>query len=156
MRSTLKRVVVTALVGCFLAVWGAHTDRDVIAAQARTRMPLTRLYTGPDGQTHAEEIDVNLMPSGEVGALRSQAINVTGLQFGRNPAHYFHDWHTAPHRQYAITLSGREEIEIAGGKQIEAGPGHILLAEDTTGKGHISRGVGTEDRIVLFITLPDK
>jgi hypothetical protein len=35
-------------------------------------------------------------------------------------------------------------------------PGHILLAEDTTGRGHISRGLGSEDRLSLFITLADK
>ena len=32
----------------------------------------------------------------------------------------------------------------------------ILLAEDVTGKGHISRGVGSEDRISLFIPLADR
>jgi hypothetical protein len=30
-----------------------------------------------------------------------------------------------------------------------------MLAEDTTGKGHITRGRGTAERISLFIPLPD-
>src|SRR5256886_9663951 len=47
------------------------------------------------------------------------------------------DWHTAPRRQYVITLSGQGELEVAGGKKIPVGPGHIELVEDTTGKGHI-------------------
>ena len=54
---------------------------------------------------------------------------------------------------HVVTLSGKGEIELAGGQKIPLGPGHILLAEDVTGKGHISRGVGSEDRISLFITL---
>lgn len=61
----------------------------------------------------------------------------------------------APRRQYVVTLSGRGEVELADGKKIPLEPGHILLAEDLTGKGHISRGLGTEDRISLFIHLAE-
>jgi hypothetical protein len=116
---------------------------------------VTRIFTGPDGQTHAEEINVNLA-SGASGAELSEVVKVTGLQFRRTPPNYFLDWHPAPQRQYVITLSGRGEVELVGGKRIPLDPGHILLAEDVTGKGHISRGVGTEDRISLFIPLADK
>jgi hypothetical protein len=34
-------------------------------------------------------------------------------------------------------------------------PGTILLAEDTTGKGHISRVTGTDEMLVLIVTLGD-
>jgi len=54
------------------------------------------------------------------------------LQFSRTPAGYFNDWHVGPRRQYVITLSGRGEIEVAGGKKISIGPGHINLIEDLT------------------------
>jgi hypothetical protein len=30
-----------------------------------------------------------------------------------------------------------------------------MLAEDLTGKGHISRGVGTEDRVSLFLPVAE-
>ncbi len=46
-----------------------------------------------------------------------------------------------------ITLSGESEVELDGGRKIRLGPGNILLAEDTTGQGHISRAIGTGDRI---------
>jgi hypothetical protein len=46
-------------------------------------------------------------------------------------------------------------VELEGGRKLRLGPGHILLAEDTTGKGHISRAVGGADRLSLFITLAD-
>ena len=151
----VKRVVVVVLVGCTFVVWNARTDHDVVVAQRRTPIVVTRIYTGPDGQTHAEQIDVKLTPGGSSGEL-SEMAKVTGLQFRRQAPNYFQDWHPAPRRQYVITLSGRGEIELAGGKKIPLGPGHILLAEDVTGKGHISRGVGTEDRISLFIPLADK
>ncbi len=33
--------------------------------------------------------------------------------------------------------------------------GAILLAEDTTGKGHKNRVTGTEEVLVVIVTLPD-
>jgi hypothetical protein len=133
--------------------WNVDTNDDELVAQQRAPIKVTRIYTGADGQTHAQELDVTLKPgSSEL----SEMIKVTGLQFRRTPPNYFVDWHPAPQRQYVITLSGRGEVELTGGKKIALTPGHILLAEDVTGKGHISRGVGTEDRISLFIPLADK
>ena len=152
MGSMVRRVVFGVLVGCTFAVWNARADRDVVVAQPRVPIVVTRIYTGPDGQTHAEQIDMKLTASGGSGEL-SEMAKVTGSQFRRQAPNYFQDWHPAPRRQYVITLSGRGEIELVGGKKIPLGPGHILLAEDVTGKGHISRGVGSEDRISLFIPL---
>jgi len=152
MRSRIRLLVSVPLVGCFVVMGGIRSHDDIAAAQKRTPISITRIYTGPDGQTHAEEIDVKLKQGGTSGEL-SELLKVTGLQFRRTPPNYFVDWHPAPQRQYVITLSGRGEIELVGGKKIPLGPGHILLAEDVTGKGHISRGVGTEDRVSLFIPL---
>jgi hypothetical protein len=155
MRLTMKRLTTAGLGGWLLLGWGARTDGDVAIAQHRTPIMVTRIFTGPDGQTHDEQIDVTLAPGGAGGDL-SEMLKVNGLQFRRQAPNYFQDWHPAPRRQYVITLSGRGEIELVGGKKIPLNPGHILLAEDVTGKGHISRGVGAEDRISLFIPLPDK
>ena len=152
MRSRIRALVSVPLVAGFVMMWSARSHDDIAAAQKRTPISVTRIFTGADGQTHAEEIDVKLLPGGSSSEL-SEMIKVTGLQFRRQAPNYFVDWHPAPQRQYVITLSGRGEIELVGGKKIALGPGHILLAEDVTGKGHISRGVGTEDRISLFIPL---
>ena len=62
----------------------------------------------------------------------------------------------AERHQYIVTLRGRGEIELAGGRKIALEPGSIILAEDSTGKGHISRTVGTEDRIALNIQVADR
>ena len=152
MRSRIRLLVSAPLVACFVLMWNVRSHDDIAAAQKRTPISVTRIFTGPDGQTHAEEIDVKLMPGGTSGEL-SEMMKATGVQFRRTPPSYFVDWHPAPQRQYVITLSGRGEIELVGGKKIPLGPGHILLAEDVTGKGHISRGVGTEDRVSVFVPL---
>lgn len=154
MRFTARRLATTLVLMGITVAWNAHTDQDAVTAQQRTPIKVTRIFTGADGQTHAEELDVKLTAGGT--SELSEMVKVTGLQFRRTSPKYFVDWHPAPQRQYVITLSGRSEIELAGGQKIPLGPGHILLAEDVTGKGHISRGIGNEDRISLFIPLADK
>jgi hypothetical protein len=145
----VRRLTLVALVGCFLIIWSTHSDKDLVVAQ---RSPIvTRLYTGPDGQTHAEEMNVIPMPGG--GSQQSEIGKATGLRFGRSSPGV-NDWHNAPRRQYVITLSGRGEVELVGGKKIPLEPGSIVLAEDLTGKGHITRNLGPEDRISLYVHLP--
>jgi hypothetical protein len=150
----MKVVIFLVLVGCALGMWHQPTDRDVVAAQQRAGVAVTRIFTGSDGQTHAEEINVKLVRD-DASTELSEMVKAPGVRFRRQVPNYFEDWHTAPRKQYVITLSGRGEIEIAGGKKIPLGPGHILLVEDLTGKGHISRGVGTEERISLIMPLAE-
>jgi hypothetical protein len=38
-------------------------------------------------------------------------------------------------------------VEIGVGTKLHLGPGDLYLADDTTGRGHISRVVGTQPRI---------
>jgi quercetin dioxygenase-like cupin family protein len=114
---------------------------------------MTRLYTGPDGQTHAEEMEAKFTAGpNEVFKL----MGITGAELHRAAPGTVADWHTAPRRQYVITLSGQGELEVSGGKKIRVGPGHIDLVEDTTGKGHITKVTGTEDRVTLQLPLSDQ
>ena len=53
-------------------------------------------------------------------------------------------------------MSGESEVVIGDGTHIRLYPGHIMLAEDTTGQGHISKAVGDRDRISLFLPIADK
>jgi hypothetical protein len=45
---------------------------------------------------------------------------------------------------------------VAGGKKIAVGPGHVDLVEDTTGKGHITKVTGADDRITLQLPLGEQ
>ena len=153
MRSVHRRLVFTAFAGSLVVLWSAHH----LAAQRGMSITMTRLYTGPDGQTHAEKTEVNLRPSTlRAGLDESAPLKVSGAQFLRWPPGYVWDWHTATHRQYVITLSGRSEVELAGGQKIQLNPGQIILAEDVTGKGHITRSIGSEDLVLLLIPLADQ
>ena len=123
----------------------AHSAEGV--AQNGRPVMITRFFTGPDGLTHAEEIEVKFAPGGGAYNLLANS----GVQLRRTPPGRENDYHTASRRQYVITLSGHAELVLSGGQTIQVGPGSIELAEDLTGKGHITRTVGTEDRVVILI-----
>jgi quercetin dioxygenase-like cupin family protein len=144
------RMAGMALAGSFVLTWGARTDRDVAVAQARTPIVVTRIYTGPDGLSRAEQIEMKLAGSA------TEMIAATGVQFSSRLPGPASDWHTGPRRQYVITLSGRGELELGDGTKVPVGPGHINLIEDTTGKGHITRNLGPEARVVVTIPLADQ
>jgi hypothetical protein len=116
-------------------------------------LKLTRLFTGTDNESHFEEIDIPLTDRGPIGALSTPS-PATGVIFRYTGEDYDFDWHNAPQRQLVVMLSGRVEIEVSDGLRRIFGPGEILLAEDTTGRGHRSRAVDGEPRESLFITLP--
>lgn len=151
MSSIVRPLVMVALVGVFFLAWAAQTDHDVVGAQTRKPIMVTRIYTGPDGQSHSEEIELKI-----TNGNASELIKATGVQFRRTPPGSFSDWHVGPRRQFVITLSGRGEVEVAGGKKIVVEPGRIELIEDTTGKGHTTRVTSKEDRITLSIPLADQ
>jgi hypothetical protein len=134
---------------------GAYFARSgVVLAQTHRPLFATRLYTGPDNQTHAEEVELKFT-SGSPAEV-SKLLPVTAAELHRTAGGSVDDWHRAPRRQYVITLSGRGEIEVAGGKKISVGPGHIDLVEDTSGKGHFTRVVGTEDRVTLQLPIAEQ
>ena len=100
-----------------------------------------RLYTGEDGQAHFEELDP------QIGTMQT----VTGITYRSHEPGDFEDWHTAPRRQYIITLSGYGEIGIGDGTVRRFGPGDVMLADDLTGQGHTTRAVGDSPRISAAI-----
>jgi quercetin dioxygenase-like cupin family protein len=124
------------------------------AAQRRGPLTVTRLYTGPDGQTHAEDVPLNLAPrAGAQLQDQSGMFKAVGARFVRAAPGYYDDWHHPQQRQYLITISGHGEIEIAGGQKVQLLPGRILLVEDLKGKGHRTRTIGSEPRISVDIPL---
>jgi len=154
MNSIPKHIVLAVLIGsCLLMI--ALNGQNLVSARQRAPVSVTRLDTGSDGQTHAKEIDVTLVPTSG-GLERSDYVKATGLQFVCLPPGHAQDWHTAPRNQYVITVSGRGEIELTGGQKIPAVPGRVLLVEDVTGKGHKSRTVGTQEWCTAQVPLADK
>ena len=53
-----------------------------------------------------------------------------------------------------MVLKDRFEVKN-GGKTRSFGPGEVLLAEDLTGKGHLTRAVGNEDCVWMFVEIDE-
>ena len=100
-----------------------------------------RLYTGSDGKTHFEDVEINLeidvLIRDTVVAKQSRPMKTGDAFFiggSRNG-----DWHCAPRCQFLIFLEGEMEMEVGDGSIRRFLPGDVLLVEDTTGRGHLSR-----------------
>ena len=152
-RTLIRTVLVMGWIPTLALMMGANWITGTLAfAQGPTPVKVTRLYTGADGKTKVEEYEIPLKPQGR-GTELSQTVPVKSVQFRRTNKDYDLDWHRAPNRQYVVTLSGESEIELEGGRKLRLGPGHILLAEDTTGQGHTTKVHGNQPCMTATIPL---
>jgi hypothetical protein len=115
-----------------------------------------RVYSGPDGQSHLVQVPLEMKPFADIEGAHGEATAMqpaTGITFRVAPPGYVLDWHCARRRQYSISLSGVAEIEVGDGTVARVGPGDVVLAEDLTGQGHITRVVGSEPRVYALVPL---
>ena len=115
-------------------------------------MQITRIFTGADKESHFEDLEIELKDLGLRGRM-STLWDASGVIFREVDGNYELDFHTAPRRQLVVNLTGAVDIETGDGSVRRMGPGSILLAEDLTGHGHISRAVDGAPRSCLFIPL---
>lgn len=104
-------------------------------------MKFTRIFT-QNGQSYFEDLSISLS-KGAIGEI-SSPIEVTQLIFGKVEGIDEISWHNPPCSQYIIMLSGVMKIEVGSGQKRWFYPGDILLAEDITGQGHITRVLNKE------------
>jgi quercetin dioxygenase-like cupin family protein len=123
-------------------------------------MRYTRVFAGPDGESHFEDVNVEMNPVNEYArgvpvVDVSAPIPAAAMTFLRAPAGWVGDWHPAPRRQFLAYLAGEVEATVSDGETRRFGPGDITLVEDTTGKGHTSKVVGSAECMFLVVVLPD-
>jgi hypothetical protein len=110
-----------------------------------------RIYADAEGNSHMEELAVATAPAGQ--AREAKPVPVTGVLVREYQPRYVNDWHTAPARQFAITIVGDLEVEVSGGIRRRVGTGELVFLEDTKGKGHITRMTGPATN--FFIRVAD-
>jgi quercetin dioxygenase-like cupin family protein len=115
-------------------------------------MAIIRIYTGPDGQSHFQDVEPKFESRGDQSEA-AELIAGSGIVIRRFEAKRTNPWHHAPGRYAVFTLSGAVDIEIGDGTVRRLGPGDILIAEDLTGQGHGTREVGPEPRVSVFVPL---
>jgi hypothetical protein len=98
-------------------------------------MQFCRLYSGADGKSHFEDLEQT-----EASKYFLQNLPAKALVFKNDlNREDLHGWHTAPRRQWCITLAGSVEIGLGDGTKKTFGPGDVFLAEDVTGEGHTAK-----------------
>jgi hypothetical protein len=107
------------------------------------------LYTDEKGESHFRDIEIEWAEERR-GSKLSRRLPATGIIFRETQAQHDLDWHPAPRRQYIVNLDDGVRITASDGESRLIGVGEVLLVEDTTGKGHLSKGLG-KIRHSLFI-----
>jgi hypothetical protein len=123
-------------------------------------MMVVRVYTDASGETHFEDLELpftlfDYAPPAPPFDVSPFAL-ATHYGFLRIPAGWYGDWHPVPGRQIQIILTGEIEAQVSDGAARRVGPGTVVLVEDTTGKGHVSRVVGAEEVVIAVVRLPEQ
>ncbi|MGR6914947.1 hypothetical protein ACU635_11930 [[Actinomadura] parvosata] len=117
-------------------------------------MRFTRIVRMEDGGSAFEDGELALeqrqvaegVPPMAVGALPSR----DGVQFLRSAA-FDSSAHPAPREQWVVLVKGMIEVLVSDGSRRRFGPGDLVLAADTSGRGHVTTGVGEPPFEALFI-----
>lgn len=100
------------------------------------------LYADAEGHSHVK-----------TGRIQTDIfINANKVYFRETPAHGAFEWHNAPTTQYVLTLDGVLEFVTSTGEQFTLRPGDVLVATDTSGKGHQWQLVGDAPWKRVYVT----
>ena len=113
-------------------------------------MKIHRLWVDDKGESHFKDVEFEDTESGPAGKL-SPRMPATGIIFREVPPQYDLSWHPAPRRQYIINLDAGVQITASDGEARVIGAGEVILVEDTTGKGHLSKAVDAKIRHCIFV-----
>jgi hypothetical protein len=123
------------------------------------RVQYSRLFAKPDGASCFEDKESEL----EVGfaappaeplytAKLSPASDVFWI--GAVPTWKGDIPHPAPRRMVFVTVKGEYQITASNGESRRFPLGSMLLIENTSGLGHITKNINAGDTIVLAVGLP--
>ncbi len=121
-------------------------------------MQYTRIYAGPDGESHFDDVTVALVAKDF--APPTPLLNVSApipaaqFVFITLPPGWYGQRHLAPRRQYWVQIAGQMDVEVGDGEVRRFNPGDVVLLDDVTGKGHVTRAVGRDEVRGIFVQLP--
>jgi len=120
----------------------------------KTGLTLFRLFTDDGGITHLEDVGYSLATTRHGLIAENVAASELGLRVFDGGAELT-EFTVSPMRRLVIPLAGRSEVEASDGSRRTLEIGSILLAEDTTGAGHLVHEL-EQPRLSLYIPLADK
>ena len=121
--------LVSAATAAFLcsATWDAAGGQNSEPAPPSQKRPVmaTRLFTGPDGQSHIDQSPIVLQdaPRAESTPLKMSDAYVVRVAPGM-----FESWHNADKKRYVVVISGEAEVTTTSGEKARIVPGQIYIA----------------------------
>ena len=121
------------------------TMSDDVARRIEVAPPFryARIYTGPDGETHFSDHEMSFElrdfapPAPPISV--TESLPAEGMAVISSPPGWEGGWHPTPRRQVIVVIAGDLETEVSDGEVRVFRPGDIILVEDVSGKGHVSR-----------------
>ena len=122
-------------------------------------MTYVRVYAGPDGESHMEEVTVTMEPTEVFPGLPllfvAPPLPTTSLILVTFPAEARAMGRRNPPRRQFVIFGADIEVEVSDGAVRRIGAGSPVLFEDTTGKGHATRILAAGETLALFLPLAD-
>ena len=115
-----------------------------------------RIFADAQGDSHFDTITVE--QSLAIGAPPAAPFYVSGdkpaskYRFYSFQPGWVGDWHPCPARQFLALMSGAVEMETTDGTVRRLKPGDLVLLEDVSGRGHVTRNTG--DGYATFLVVP--
>ena len=144
--------------GCRLRRDGWYRRRVSGNPPGTQSLRYVRVHDGIDGETHFEDVDVELEfapfapPAPPIAV--SDSLPAAAVVFFGGPENWFGDFHPTPQRQFCMLCEGQLELQTTDGEARRFSPGDLLLLDDLSGRGHISRVVGPSPVAGVFVQLP--
>ena len=127
-------------------------------AQVNGIKSYTKIVTTPDGGSGFQDAELAL--TDQIVAEGVPAFFVAGLGSGQviflRSDGFDSEPHPAPRKQWVLMLKGTIEVEVSDGSRRRFGPGDLILAADTTGRGHVTTAIGAPPFEGLFVPAPDQ
>ena len=112
-------------------------------------MSTYRLCSDPNGVSRIEALDFTRNPE----FVEPRAAKT--IIFVNHEVDWTVDLHPAPRRQVVFVVSGQLEIGLEDGTKQLFSPGDVFLADDTAGRGHLTRTYGDVPCLLATVPLTD-
>lgn len=119
----------------------------------------SRIFADELGGSHFDTVKVE--QSLAIGAPPAAPFYVSGdhpalkYRFYTFQPGWIGDWHPCPARQFLCLMSGSVDMQTTDGDIRRLEPGDLILLEDTTGKGHLTRNLSEGYSTFLVVPAPE-
>jgi hypothetical protein len=117
----------------------------------------TRIVSTEDGGSAFEDAELTLSEAQLTEGVTAMFVGALGpghgvafVRFADFPSQQ----HPASEPQWVVRLRGIIEVQVSDGTARRFGPGDLVLATDTTGRGHVTLTVGDPPHEALGISPP--